>query len=64
MRRVEAAEAPRRKAYFARLVTHWQVLAYGHHAVTPEAAIALARGWRSEFPAEPHEDDASVAQPA
>jgi hypothetical protein len=63
-RRVEAAETPRRKAYFARLVTHWQVLAYGHHAVTPEAAITLARGWRGEFPADPHEEDAAAAQPA
>jgi len=63
MRRVEAEQTPRRKAYFTRLVTHWQVLAYGHHAVTPEAAIALARAWRGEFPGEPHEDDAPATQP-
>jgi hypothetical protein len=61
-RRVEAAETPRRKAYFSRLVLHWQVLAYGHHSVTPDAAIALARAWRGEFPSEPHEDDVPAAQ--
>jgi len=64
MRRVEAAETPRRKAYFRRLVTHWEVLAYGHHAVSPEAAVALARGWREQFPAEPSEGAAPAAQPA
>ena len=64
MRRVEAAETPRRKAYFRRLVTHWEVLAYGHHAVSSEAAIALARGWREQFPAELSADAAAAAEPA
>jgi hypothetical protein len=64
MRRVEASGTPRRKAYFRRLVTHWEVLAYGHHAVSPDAAIALARGWREQFPLEPSEGAAPAAQPA
>ena len=64
MRRVEAAETPRRTSYFRRLVTHWEVLAYGHHAVSPDAAIALARGWREQFPSEPQEGAAPAAQPA
>jgi hypothetical protein len=64
MRRVAAAETPRRKAYFQRLVTHWEVLAYGHHAVAPDTAVALARAWRDQFPAEPPEDAAPAAQPA
>jgi hypothetical protein len=64
MRRVEAAETERRKAYFGRLVTHWEVLAYGHHAVSSDAAVALARAWRDQFPAEPPEGAAAAAQPA
>ena len=64
MRRVEAAETPRRKSYFRRLVTHWEVLAYGHHAVSAEAAVALARAWREQFPPQPAEGAAPQAQPA
>lgn len=62
MRRVEAAETPRRKSFFRRLVTHWEVLAYGHHAVTSEAAVALARAWRGEFPTEPPDVAAGEAR--
>ena len=64
MRRVEAAETPRRKSYFRRLVMHWEILAYGHHAVSPEAAIGLARAWREQFPPEPQDGAAPQAQPA
>jgi Domain of unknown function (DUF4129) len=64
MRRVEAAETPRRKSYFRRLVTHWEVLAYGHHTVSPDAAVALARAWREQFPPEPDDGAAPQAQPA
>jgi hypothetical protein len=64
MRRVEGAETPRRKSYFRRLVTHWEVLAYGHHAVSMEAAISLAGAWRDTFPAEAPDRGAPAAQPA
>jgi len=47
-----------------RSVTHWEVLAYGHHAVSVESAVALARGWREQFPAEASEGAAPAAQPA
>jgi hypothetical protein len=49
MRRVEAAEAPARKAYFHRLVNAWQALAYAHHAVEVDAVVTLARAWRGQF---------------
>ncbi len=64
MRRVEAAGGARRKAYFRRLVTHWEVLAYGHHAVEPDAAIALARAWREQFPPEPGDRAGEAPQPS
>ena len=64
MRRVQAAERPARKAYFERLVAAWQSLAYGHHAVAPDAVAELARGWRRQFGLEPPQGPEPEAQPA
>ncbi len=52
-RRVAAAASPARVAYFRRLVSSWQSLAYGHHVVEPSAAAALAVEWREQFPSRP-----------
>jgi hypothetical protein len=49
MRRVDAAQAPSRKAYFRRLVDAWQSLAYAHDVVELASVTSLARGWRDEF---------------
>ena len=59
--RVEAAETPG-AAVLRAPGQHWQVLAYGHHAVTPEAAIALRAAGRTS----PSRTKTmpSVAQPA
>jgi hypothetical protein len=50
LRRVYEKENVARAAYFRKLVTSWQTLAYAHGAVQPAEVLALAQGWRRQFP--------------
>ncbi len=49
LRRVDLLAARPLRDYFRRLVSAWQALAYGHHAVARDAIEALASDWRAQF---------------
>ena len=63
-RRVDAAAAPGRRAYFRRIVDSWQELAYGHFAVTNERVTRLAREWNAHFAADAAEPGAGAVPQA
>ncbi len=62
VRRVEAFAAPKRLAYFMRLVAAWQAHAYAHETTDRDMLLGLAREWGSHFGA-PRAGSAPAAQP-
>ncbi|APV49498.1 hypothetical protein BWI17_07270 [Betaproteobacteria bacterium GR16-43] len=49
VRKVDVAEPEPTRAFFRRLVSAWQSIAYGHRSVGADAVLALAGEWHRQF---------------